>query len=56
MKDISVIAADFDRARQDMLGEFRALIRAHPEAAEIEANTTTEAMRQLLVLEGAVDA
>lgn len=56
MKDISIIAADFDRARQDMLGEFRALIRAHPEAAEIEANTTAEAMRQLLALEKAINA
>lgn len=52
----SIIAEDFDRARQEMLAAYRHLIRAHPEAAQVEATTTQDAMRQLLVLEGAVDA
>lgn len=56
MKDVSIIAADFDRARQAMLQEFRELIRAHPEAAQVEATTTADTMRQLLILEGVVDA
>ena len=56
MKDLSIIAADFDRARQEMLQEFRAFIRAHPEAAVVEAMATEQVMLQLLILEGAVDA
>lgn len=52
----SIIAEDFDRARQEMLAEFRALIKAHPEAAIVEAMVTIEVMGQLLVLEGVVDA
>lgn len=51
-----VVAEDFDRARQEMLARFRELILVHPEAAQIEATTTADLMRQLLILEGAVDA
>jgi len=47
----SIIVADFDRARQDMLAEFRQLVAADPEAAEIEALTTAEALLQLLKLD-----
>ena len=53
MKYGSLIASDFDHARQDMLAEFRRLIAAHPDMAQQEANATTDAMRQLLWLETA---
>lgn len=52
---MSIIAADFDRARQEMLAEFRQFIRDNPEAAIVEASVTQEAMHQLLILEGAVE-
>lgn len=47
----SIIAADFDRARQEMLAEFRRLIAVDSEAAAIEARATQDAMRQLFRLE-----
>lgn len=49
----SIIAADFDRARQEMLAEFRRLIAADSETAAIEARATQDAMRQLFRLEAA---
>lgn len=52
----SIIAADFDRARQEMLQEFRHFAKAHPEAAEMEWRATMDVMRQLLILDGGVDA
>lgn len=45
-----LIAEDFDRARQAMLQEFRALVLVHPVEAEQEIATTLSAMRQVLRL------
>lgn len=56
MTNPSIIAADFDRSRQEMLAEFRALVKAHPGAALVELKATFDAMKQLLILEGAIDA
>lgn len=47
----SIIAADFDRARQEMLAEFRRLVAVDSEAASTEARATFDAMRQLFRLE-----
>ena len=48
-----LIARDFDRARQEMLAEFRRLIAASPEIAVREAEATLSAMRQLFQMETA---
>lgn len=45
------IARDFDRARQEMLEEFRILAAASPEIAVREAEATLSAMRQLFQME-----
>ena len=56
LMSVSIIAADFDRARQEMLAAFRELVKAHPHTAQSELRATQEAMRQLLVLEGVPNA
>lgn len=51
MTDRSIIAADFDRARQEMLQEFRRLAAVDRGAADDELEGTYAAMIQLLELE-----
>lgn len=46
-------ARRFDRARQQMLAEFRELIAVSPEIAVREAEATLSAMRQIFQLETA---
>lgn len=48
-----VIAADFDRARQEMLKEFRRLAAVRPKAAAQEAEATLSTMRQICQMEAA---
>ena len=50
---VSIIAEDFDRARQDMLAEFRRMIAVDRQNARIEALITAEALLSLLELEAA---
>ena len=46
----SVVAEDFDRARQDMLAEFRRMIAMDRQTARIEALVTAEVLLKMLEL------
>ena len=50
---LNIIATDFDRARKELLQEFRALVASDPQEAKQELDATASAMRQLLELEAA---
>lgn len=50
---VSIIAEDLDRARQDMLAEFRRMIAVDRQNARIEALVTAEVLLKLLELEAA---
>jgi hypothetical protein len=50
---VSILAEDFDRARQDMLAEFRRMIAMDRQTASIEALVTAEVLLSLLELEAA---
>ena len=47
----SVVAEDFDRARQDMLAEFRRMIAMDRQTARIEALVTAQVLLSLLEIE-----
>jgi hypothetical protein len=56
MSGASILAADFDRARQDMLAEFRRMIAMDRQTARIEALVTAEVLLKLLEMDGGANA